>query len=348
MGRMFRSIDLFAGCGGCTVGLKQAKFEVAGAVEIDERACRVYRDNHPEVTLWPIGIECLTAERIFDETRLQQGDLDLLAGCPPCQGFSSVRTLNGHRTVEDRRNDLIHEFERLVLELEPKAVMLENVPGLATDARLEKFVQSLKDQDYTVTTNILDASHYGVPQRRRRLILFAGRYGKIRFPNRARIKPTVRTAIGLMKPPGTSGDPIHDAPERRAEHVRQIILAIPKDGGSRTALPYRLQLDCHKRCDGFKDIYGRMAWDAVAPTLTTGCFNPSRGRFLHPEEDRNITMREAALLQTFPRDYRFPPEIGKTHLASLIGNALPPEFVSRLARAVGRYLERVPAKAARP
>jgi DNA (cytosine-5)-methyltransferase 1 len=336
--RVPKAIDLFAGCGGCTVGLKKAGFEVVGAVEINEAAKVVYELNHPEVRLWHKPIQDLTSNNILKELDLKVGELDLLAGCPPCQGFSTVRTLNGCRVVNDDRNNLIFDFERLVDGLRPKTVMLENVPGLVEDARLDRFVQSLSKLGYTVNYKVLDAAEYGVPQRRRRVILLAGHFGSIAFGRKARRRPTVRDAIHSLKSVGKSGDPIHDALERRTEKVMDLIRQIPKDGGSRSALPESFQLPCHRRCNGFKDIYGRMSWDLVAPTLTTGCHNPSRGRFLHPQEDRAITMREAALLQTFPKKYTFPANFGKTALADLIGNAIPPEFVRRHAGSVFRYL----------
>ena len=119
----------------------------------------------------------------------------------------------------------------------------------------------------------------------------------------------------------------------------QMIRRIPKDGGSRTDLPEEDQLDCHKRCNGFKDVYGRMAWSEVSPTITSGCFNPSKGRFLHPEEDRAITMREASLLQGFPRQYKFPAGSGKSAIAMMIGNALPPPFIAAHARRVLNSLQ---------
>lgn len=339
-GRCFTAVDVFAGCGGCTVGLKRAGFRVAGAVELNGEAASVYGANHPDVRLWERAVERLSVAEILRDLEIERGELDLLAGCPPCQGFSAVRTLNGAREIPDERNDLIFEFQRLVRGLKPKAVMLENVPGLATDSRMQKFQASLEGMGFHTTCSVLNAAEYGVPQRRRRLILLAGRFGPIRLARRARVRPTVRDAIGHLPPPGETGDPLHDLPERRSERVGLLIRLIPKDGGSRTDLPEEFQLPCHQRCDGFKDIFGRMAWGKVAPTLTTGCFNPSRGRFLHPEADRAITMREAAMLQTFPRRYKFPAELGKTALSTLIGNALPPEFVRRHALMVRRYLER--------
>lgn len=332
------AIDLFAGCGGCTVGLKRAGFNVLAAVEIDEVAKRVYELNHPTVQFWHCDIANVTGLQLFERLALRQGGLDLLAGCPPCQGFSSVRTLNGKRNVEDSRNELIFHFERLVRELLPKAVMLENVPGLSKDWRLNRFASSLRELGYSTESAVLNAADYGVPQRRRRFILLASRYGSVPWAQPVRVRRTVRDAIGELKRAGKSGDSVHDIAEQRTPAIKALIRLIPKDGGSRTDLPDEYQLECHKRCNGFKDIYGRMAWDNVAPTLTTGCFNPSRGRFLHPVEHRAITMREAALLQSFPSRYRFPAELGKTRLAMLIGNALPPEFVARHARQIRRLL----------
>lgn len=338
MRRKPTAVDLFSGCGGCTSGLKRAGFEVLGAVELDDVASSVYRLNHPEVWIWNSDIALLSGEELIRSVHLDVGELDLLAGCPPCQGFSTVRTLNGSRPARDSRNDLIWEFDRLISSLLPKTVMLENVPGLSTDWRMQRFVQALEGRDYKVTYRVLDAAEYGVPQRRRRLIMLASRLGAVSLARPTGRRRTVRDAIGALARAGSSGDWIHDLPEKRSPTIASLIRKIPTNGGSRTDLPDEMQLACHKRCDGFKDIYGRMAWDEVAPTLTTGCFNPSKGRFLHPREHRAITMREAALLQTFPRSYRFPQGIGKLRLAALIGNALPPEFVFRHARKLRAHI----------
>jgi len=336
-----RAIDLFAGCGGLSQGLKQAGFSVVGAVEIDPVAARAYQLNHRETEFWQQDISTLKASSILKTLGLKKGELDLLAGCPPCQGFSKVRTLNGKKTIEDERNDLVFEFLRLAKALRPKAIMMENVPGLAEDYRIEKYSRSLRAMGYNVDFQVLNAADYGVPQRRHRLILLAGLDGPIPFAQKARKKKTVRDAIGSLPLPGECRDPIHDLKENRSEKIKKLIQMIPKNGGSRTDLPKRYQLECHKRCNGFKDIYGRMAWDKVAPTLTTGCFNPSKGRFLHPDQDRGITMREAALLQSFPKSYKFPPDLGKTTLALQIGNALPPEFIRRHALSIKKYLSLV-------
>jgi DNA (cytosine-5)-methyltransferase 1 len=335
------AIDLFAGCGGCSVGLRQAGFEVLGAIEIDSLALEVYRANHPKVRLWCRDIAAVHGGDLLKDLDMEPGELDLLAGCPPCQGFSTVRTLNGGRCIEDARNDLISHFERLVRELRPKAVMLENVPALAQDNRLKRFTTTLHSLGYVINAAVLNAADYGVAQRRRRFMLLAGFNLAIPFAEPSRRRRTVRDVIGSLKPAGKSGDAVHDLPEFRTENIKRLIAMIPKNGGSRTSLPIQYQLRCHQRCNGFKDIYGRMAWDRVSPTLTTGCFNPSRGRFLHPEADRAITMREAALLQSFPSAYKFPANLGKTRLASMIGNALPPRFVRSHAKSVFKHLPNI-------
>ncbi len=332
------AVDLFCGCGGLTVGLKRAGFRVLGAVDVDPLSVKTYKANHRDVTLWEKDIRELDPQELLDALGLKKGGLDLLAGCPPCQGFSTMRTLNGALMVDDPRNDLLLEFERFVEALRPRAVMMENVPGLADDKRFEAFLRKLKELGYLGAHRVLNAAEYGVPQRRRRLIYLAGLGMEIPFADKAAKMKTVEEAIGGLPKAGQSGDPVHDMPENRTPKVLEVIRLIPKDGGSRRDLPEKFQLECHKRCNGFKDVYGRMAWKEVAPTITSGCFNPSKGRFLHPEEDRAITMREAALLQGFPRRYKFPTTDNKSAVALMIGNALPPPFIAAHGRSIKRVL----------
>lgn len=328
------AVDLFSGCGGLTQGLKKADFRVVGAIDNDPLSVETYTANHPEVCTFEMDIRDLTVGSFKRKTGLRKGELDLLAGCPPCQGFSTLRTLNGAVGVEDPRNDLLFEFQRFVEDLRPKAVMMENVPGLERDRRFKEFCTWMGQIGYIGDHRVLNAADYGVPQRRRRLIYLAGLGKPIPFAPPSPNRKTVRDAIGSLPRPGGSGDPVHDIPERRSEKVLELIKRIPKNGGSRSDLPDDEQLECHQKCNGFYDIYGRMAWDEPAPTITSGCFNPSKGRFLHPVQDRAITMREAALLQGFPRRYKFPTVQNKSAIASMAGNALPPPFIEAHARAV--------------
>lgn len=333
------AIDLFSGCGGLTLGLKQGGFKVVGAVDVDPLSVETYQANHKDVDVWTEDIRTLDPSEVQSTLKLRPGDLDLLAGCPPCQGYSRMRTLNGARTVDDPRNDLLLEILRFVEVMKPRAVMIENVPGLADDRTFESFCSHMKNAGYCDDHEIFDAADFGVPQRRKRLIYIAGLKVKVHFAARAQNVVTVRDAIGSLPKAGQSGDPIHDIPERRTPRIMRMIRRIPKDGGSRTDLPTADQLDCHKRCDGFKDVYGRMAWNDVSPTITSGCFNPSKGRFLHPEEDRAITLREAALLQGFPQRYKFPKSTNKSAVAAMIGNALPPPFIAAHARTLLNVLQ---------
>ncbi len=332
------AIDLFCGCGGLTVGLKRAGFKVIGAIEIDPITIKTYKANHPEVKTWSKDIGKITDSAVKRRLKLCKGKLDLLVGCPPCQGFSTLRTLNGSRKIDDERNDLLFEFQRFVEALLPKAVMLENVPALAQDERFTKFCKALDKLGYKGSYRILDAGDYGVAQHRQRLIYLAGMGFTIPFAKPSKKRKAVQDVIGNMPQAGKSGDFIHDIPQRHTKKVIHLIKRIPKNGGSRTDLPKEDQLECHKRCNGFKDVYGRMAWRKLAPTITGGCFNPSKGRFLHPEEDRAITMREAALLQGLPRRYKFRGTKSKTTIALMIGNALPPPFIRRHASKIKRVL----------
>jgi DNA (cytosine-5)-methyltransferase 1 len=333
------AIDLFSGCGGLTQGLRRAGFHVVGAVEMDSLAVETYKLNHRRVRVWPKDIQKLPARRMMKDLGLKPGDLDLLAGCPPCEGFSSMRTLNGSQPIRDKRNDLIFEFLRFVRALRPKAIMLENVPGLRKNNRFARFRAELKRLGYDADNfSVLDTSNYGVGQRRRRLILLAGLRGRINFAPEQSPKVTVQDVIGKMPAAGTSGDTLHDLPEHHQPRIMKLIRSIPLDGGSRSDLGKARQLRCHRKCNGFKDVYGRMRWEKPSPTITGGCVNPSKGRFLHPKEHRTITLREAALLQGFPRHYKFSLRRGKFLTAEMIGNALPPEFIRRHARQVRAFL----------
>ena len=334
-----KAIDLFSGCGGLTLGLFQAGFRVVGAVEIDPLAVETYKTNHKRVVTWEKDISKLSASEVMRQLKLQPGQLDLLAGCPPCQGFSRMSTLNG-RIGQNKQNDLVFEFLRFVRAMRPNAVMLENVPKLAKNRRFKKLCFELQKLGYVINHAVLDAANYGVPQRRRRLILIAGRGVAIPFGVPGLRKRTVAEAFGKLGQRARK-DPLHNLPEKRSDKVMQIIREIPHNGGSRLDRGKNRQLKCHRRCNGFKDVYGRMRWDDVSPTITGGCYNPSKGRFLHPIKNRAITLREAALLQTFPADYFFSVKRGKTQAAQMIGNALPPEFIRRHAGQIRKVLSRL-------
>lgn len=337
-GPRLRAVDLFCGAGGLTEGLHQAGFTVVGAVEIADLAAEAYKLNHPDVHLWRRDIRWLSPQKVMAQLGVAEGDLDLLAGCPPCQGFSTMRTHRKQSSVADSRNVLVSQFGRFAEALLPKTLMMENVPGLADDARFARLCHRLERLGYVLRTAVLDACDYGVPQRRRRLVLLGSRVGSVEFASPRAKRATVKDAFVGLLPAGRSGDPLHDHGETRSDAVADLIKLIPPDGGSRTALAADQQLACHQRQSGWFDVYGRMSWDDPSPTITSGCVNPSKGRFLHPTEHRSITLREAAVLQDFPRRYRFPLTRGKYRAADLIGNALPPGFVAAHAGQLAQVL----------
>jgi len=332
---MNTAIDLFAGAGGLSTGLRVAGFDVRGAVELDPTSAATYRANHPSTHVVVRDIRSITGPWLLREVGLERGELDLLTGCPPCQGFSSLRTRRRATRSGDPRNDLVQEVLRLIRSIRPRAVVLENVPGLAQNPRFSLLRSGLTRSGYSHDFTVVDATRYGVPQRRKRLVLLALR-GQRPVPvdwaaPTGIVFRTVRDTIAQLPPAGGSGDPLHDAPERRSRNVLARIQATPKDGGSRRDVPEEFALDCHLASDGYSDVYGRMAWDSPSPTITSGCHNPSKGRFLHPQEDRAITLREAALLQTFPPSYQFDLSRGKEHVARQIGNAFPPRLIEPIA-----------------
>lgn len=334
------AIDLFSGCGGLTQGLRLARFKVVGAVEIEPLAVETYQLNHPSVRVWQDDIRRVSGDEILRTLQMRRGELDLLAGCPPCQGFSSMTTLNGNREVSDERNDLVNEYARLVEELLPRAVLMENVPGLAEDERLARLLERLSALGYKIdgVVRVLNAAGFGVPQRRRRLVLLSSREGDVPFLEPTQTRVSVREAFARLPELGTTEDKLHVVSESRTPAIQQLIRETPQDGGSRLDRGQSRQLPCHQKSDGFKDVYGRMAWDKPSPTITSGCQNPSKGRFLHPSDDRTITLREAATLQGFPPDYQFSLRRGKYAAAEMIGNAIPPGFVQAQAEVLREHL----------
>jgi len=333
------AIDLFCGCGGMTEGLKQAGFQVLWGNDVAAHPLMAYRANHPEVLVAEEDIRQIECRELMGVLGLKKGGLDLLAGCPPCQGFSSIRTNNGRYSIPDERNDLINDYLRFVEAFRPKVVMLENVPGLKDDTRFDKFVATMADFGYQGEWKILNVANYGVPQRRRRLIYVAAYKKSILISTKENENRTVRDAIGALPAAGRSGDYMHDFPEKRTKKIQEMIALIPQNGGSRSQLPDKYVLPCHKRNPkGFKDVYGRMAWDKPSPTITGGCASPSKGRFLHPEENRCITLREASLLQGFPINYIFPVGLPKDRLALMVGNALPVPFIYAHAKEIRQQM----------
>ena len=338
----YNAVDLFAGCGGMTEGLFQAGYHVVAAVEIDQNAAHAYKANNDQrgVHLFVDDIRRVSPDEISE---LLKGEpLHLLAGCPPCQGFSVIRRKNKKGSKRDARNRLIWEYVRFVEELRPITIMIENVPALSGYTEFKKVVNRLKRLGYSPKYEVVNVAHYGVPQRRKRLVLVGSLLGSAFPAAGSNHVITVRDAIGDLAFPENSNDPIHQIFPHHTAEVQERIRLTPHDGGSRLDLPDEYILTCHRKEGiGFKDVYGRLAWDKVSSTITGGCLNPSKGRFLHPEQDRCISAREAALLQTFPPNYVFPVDLSRTAIALMIGNALPPAFCAAQAQTISEHLDGV-------
>jgi DNA (cytosine-5)-methyltransferase 1 len=333
------SIDLFSGVGGLTEGLRKAGFQTEYAFEIDELASKAYNLNHTETEVITEDIRNVNTEEI--RQKLNGETIHLLAGCPPCQGFSSIRRLNKPMPVDDERNTLIDQFVRFVEDLRPYTFMMENVPGLALHESFCRTKKYLREElGYYVDDKIVNVKDYGVAQSRKRLVMVGSRLGEITVAPPTNQIVTVRKIIGDLPKPELSKDSIHKIFPKHTERIFQLIKEIPANGGSRKDLGENRQLKCHKKENvGFNDVYGRLRWDDCSTTITGGCLNPSKGRFLHPKQNRCISAREAALLQSFRKGYRFPSDAPISKIALLIGNALPPKFCAIQAKNIKRHLE---------
>jgi len=335
----YLAIDLFSGCGGLTEGLRQAGFRVIAGAELRPEARKAYLLNHPGVHLFE-DVRLVSRDAIGKEKLLNEG-LDLLAACPPCQGFSSLRTKNHLRPARDERNNLIFEVLRIAKELMPRAILVENVPALLENYRLKRFQAELRKLGYKTNKGVLDAADFGVPQRRRRMIFIAV-LGDQKPPlpeSTVSKKVTVRDVIeGLPRWNAKDAPPLHRWRQHFSEAVKNRIKKTPKNGGSRRHLGKDQQLGCHQRSKGFNDVYGRLSWDKVSGTITRSCHNPSKGRYLHPSSNRALTLYEAMLLQGFPKTYVLPTDGGIEKTASLIGEAFPPPFAKAQAEHIMKLL----------
>ena len=335
------AVDLFAGAGGTTRGLRDAGFDVVGAIENDPAACSSFRANHvPGSLLKERDISHIDPLVFAAELKLGDCRLDLLTACPPCQPFSTL----GSGDADDPRNDLVGVVAEFVDALAPRVVVIENVPGLATQPALQGLIARLETR-YDIAKHLVQAIDFGVPQSRRRIIVFAvdRTIGKAPRGDLTDCLPacfdrTARTAgeaLALVGDLTEAQDPVHRARKPRPLTVER--LQATSQGGGRRELPPELVLDCHRNLDGADatSIYGRVDASKPAPTMTTRCTTPSCGRFGHPTEDRGLTLREAALLQTFPLRYSFGGTYGE--IERQIGNAVP----ARLAEAIGLVVQAV-------
>lgn len=336
-----RAIDLFCGAGGLTLGLRRAGWNVVAGIDVDSQVEATYRSNNPGTRFVATDLRNVTEDDIRALAKATPGSSLLLAGCAPCQPFSKQRQRHGLATRSDAT--LLGEFARLVRTVKPGVVLMENVPGVASVpgfSSFRRFLRTLHDDGYSCDHGVLNARDFNVPQHRRRYVLLAARTATAVLPRPSlqdSDTATVRSAIGHFPALG-SGETHASVPNHCAARLSvrnlQRVKATPPDGGSRRDWPKRLRLDCHAQIRGFSDVYGRLWWDRIAPTLTSRCNSLSNGRFGHPEQDRAISLREAAALQTFPDDYEFFGSMPS--IARWIGNAVPVAFAEALGRAALR------------
>ncbi|MEL7197904.1 MAG: DNA cytosine methyltransferase [Pseudomonadota bacterium] len=338
------AVDLFCGVGGLTAGLVKAGVEVALGVDLDP-ACKFPLETNNSAKFLEADVDQLSPKKITDA--FKDAQVTLLAGCAPCQPFSSysqaAKRLEPHQDWE-----LLKSFARLVLNTRPTLVTMENVPPLARQQIFKDFVRDLEAADYSVDFKVIDGRNIGLPQRRQRLVLVASQFGPISIPEAEEQESTVRDAIGSL-PKIAAGEAHPDDPLHASASLSPLNLARiqhSKPGGTWRDWPSDLVSPCHARKSGktYPSVYGRMEWDRPAPTMTTQCYGFGNGRFGHPEQDRAISIREAAMIQGFPEDYEFLPtgsQMNFNMLGRMIGNAVPVKLGEFIGETLVSHVERL-------
>jgi DNA (cytosine-5)-methyltransferase 1 len=331
------AVDLFCGVGGLTHGLVKGGVNVMAGIDVDP-ACRFPFEANNDARFLEQDVAALVADdvdRLFEEKTVK-----LLAGCAPCQPFSTY-SRSGRNRHYDSQWPLLLNFGRLIKSIQPELVAMENVPQLLEHEVFREFVDNL--HGYKIWYSVVDCSSLGVPQTRKRLVLLASLLGEkgLSIDPKCDEISTVRETIGDL-PPILAGqchpnDSLHMASMLSVLNMQRIKASKP--GGTWRDWSAALQADCHKKLSGstYPSVYGRMEWDKASPTITTQCFGYGNGRFGHPEQDRAISLREASMLQTFPRNYLFAPsgvKIKFNKMGKLIGNAVP----VRLGEAIANTL----------
>jgi len=333
-------VDLFCGVGGLSCGLAAQGVRVVAGIDVDPACQYPYEANHEGAKFLLRDIATVSGEEL--NALWSPGAVRLLAGCAPCQPFSSYANT---ATVDKAKWRLLREFARLVDESQPDLVTMENVPRLQQAQPFKVFLRALKRGGYQVAYAVVNAADYGTPQQRKRLVLVASRLGPVAVPEPTHKGPenwvTVREAVGHLKKlkdgQSCKSDPLHIA--STLSELNRARIRASKPGGTWRDWPDHLVAACHQRESGKHSagVYGRMEWDKPAPTMTTLCNGYGNGRFGHPEQHRGISLREAAIFQSFPETYRFTREDDKVVIKTvsrLIGNAVPPKLGEAVARAL--------------
>ncbi len=340
------AIDIFCGIGGLSYGLKKAGISVVAGVDVDE-SCKYPYEKNVQAEFILRDVSDLKGEEVI-KRYWSEDVLKILAGCAPCQPFSTHSNKIKDKT-RTKKWWLLREFERLVGETSPHVVTMENVPNLANQEVFADFLAFLKRRGYYVSYSNVYCPDYGVPQKRRRLVLLASKFGEISLLPKTHSEEeyvTVRQAIGLL-PPVEAGEVCKSDPLHRTSKLSRLNLhriKASKPNGTWLDWNEDLLLECHKKNTGrtYKAVYGRMAWDEPSPTITTQFYNYGTGRFGHPEQNRALTMREAAILQTFPEDFEFyesEKDILLKRLSAYIGNAVPVKLAVIIGKSILSHLE---------
>jgi DNA (cytosine-5)-methyltransferase 1 len=341
--KKLRAVDFFCGAGGMTNGFRKAGVDVVAGVDFDETCRDTYEKNNVGSKFINANIKTLTFSELQEKTRIKRDDPNMIfIGCSPCQYWSKIKT-DKAKSAESR--NLLADFQKFVDYFNPGFVVIENVPGILTKGKvspLHSFLKFLTSKKYTFSHSIIAAYKHGVPQTRRRFLLIASRVSDISLPAESSgAIPTVRKFIGVEKgfpkiPAGTFDKSafIHTVCNLSLQNLRRLKLT-PKNGGTRMSYVNnkKMAIPTHHKSKLFPDTYGRMYWDKPAPTITTKFFSISNGRFAHPEQNRAISLREGATLQTFAKSYRF--YAGSIDaIARQIGNAVPPLLSMKIAKQI--------------
>jgi len=340
-----KAIDFFCSGGGMSSGLQEAGINVIAGIDFDPNCKKTYEANIKGAKYILADVEKLKEEDLLKEISIKKDDDDLiLVGCSPCQYWTIIRT---NKNKSRKSKNLLHEFHRFVKYYNPGYIVVENVPGIMNrtkESGLDKFVNELKNQGYAVHYKVVNLNNYGVPETRKRFSLIANRVTKKEiFPIADNSCPLVSDFLGekngFHKIPAGHKDKtefMHTAAGLSDINIKRLKLT-PKDGGSRHSwADTDMQINAYKNKKGnisFNDTYGRMSWDKPAPTITTKFFSISNGRFAHPEENRAISIREGATLQTFPKTYKFIGSSVAT-IARMIGNAVPPLYAKQIGKVI--------------
>ena len=337
-------VDLFCGAGGLTYGFAREGLRVNAGIDLDP-ACRYPYSTNNESSFIERDISDVSVSEISD--LFSPNTIRVLAGCAPCQPFSTYS--QRYDTKADRKWRLLYEFARIAEGVMPDLVTMENVPTIERHEVFTDFVATLKRLGYEVWYNVVDCAAYDVPQSRKRIVMLASLHGMIRLIKSSRNESnfkTVRQAIGrlpaIIAGESNVNDRLHVSPSLSAKNMARIRASMP--GGTWRDWPSYLLADCHKVDSGrtYPSVYGRMEWEKPAPTITTQCYGFGNGRFGHPEQDRAISLREAAILQSFPDSYKFVSAHEKIHfkvLGRLIGNAVPVGLGRAVARSIIRHID---------